>query len=52
MVDIRMPGGEVVRFPDELADQQIRGLIMRKYPGAIETVAAVDQLGGSGVEEH
>lgn len=52
MVDIRMPGGEVVRFPDELTNQQIRDLIMRKYPGAIETAATVDQLGGSGVEEH
>lgn len=48
MVDIRMPDGAVVRFPDELTDHQIRGLILRKYPHAIEAHAAVE----NGVDEH
>lgn len=32
MPDIRMPDGQVVRFPDDMPEQQIRGLIASKYP--------------------
>lgn len=32
MPDVRMPDGKVVRFPDTMSEQQIRGLIASRYP--------------------
>lgn len=45
MVDVRMPDGQVVRFPDGLTEQQIGWLIRMKYPDVLE---AVEQLGPKG----
>jgi len=47
-IDIRMPDGQIVRFPDSLTDQQIRGLIMRRYPGAVRAMEALDEVDASG----
>lgn len=49
MVDVRMPDGQVVRFPDDLTDQQIGWLIKRKYPGVLE---AVEQLGAKDLADR
>jgi DNA-binding MarR family transcriptional regulator len=42
MVDITMPDGVTVRFPDEMSETQIRGLIASKYPREVaqQTIAA------------
>lgn len=32
MTDVRMPDGQVVRFPDDMPKEQIKGLIASKYP--------------------
>jgi hypothetical protein len=32
MVDITMPDGQVVRFPDTMSETSIKGLIAQKYP--------------------
>ncbi|KKC34602.1 hypothetical protein [Devosia psychrophila] len=32
MVDVRMPDGVVVRFPDDMPDDQIRTMIAGKFP--------------------
>lgn len=44
MPDIRMPDGQVVRFPDTMSEQQIRGLIASKYP---REVGAANSAGPS-----
>src|SRR5688572_29091867 len=42
MPDIRMPDGQVVRFPDTMSETQISGLIASKYPREVgEANAAV-----------
>lgn len=36
MPDVSMPDGQVVRFPDNMPPEQIRGLIAQKYPQAVQ----------------
>lgn len=40
MPDVRMPDGTVVRFPDEMPKEQIRGLIASKFPDAAPKTVA------------
>lgn len=40
MPDIRMPDGEVVRFPDTMTQTQISGLIAHKYPREVGGAAS------------
>jgi hypothetical protein len=37
MPDVQMPNGDIVRFPDEMPSEQIRGLILQKFPDAGKT---------------
>jgi hypothetical protein len=43
MVDVKMPDGAIVRFPDDMPATEIRALIERKFPD----VAAQAKAGGS-----
>lgn len=36
MPDVRMPDGTVVRFPDDMPDDQIKGMIAQKFPEAVQ----------------
>lgn len=40
MPDIRMPDGQVVRFPEHFTETQIRGLIASKYPREVGAYGA------------
>lgn len=40
MVDIRMPDGRVVHFPDDVTEQQIREFMMRSHPRVSGGMAA------------
>lgn len=39
MPNVRMPDGVVVRFPDDMPDEQIRGLIASKFPDTAKPAA-------------
>lgn len=40
MPDIRMPDGQVVRFPDDMPAAQIKGMIAQKYPREVGAAGA------------
>lgn len=40
MPDIRLPDGQVARFPDEMSETTIRGLIAQKYPREVGEAAS------------
>jgi hypothetical protein len=35
MPNVKMPDGQIVRFPDDMPSEQIRGMIAQKFPDAI-----------------
>lgn len=43
MTDVRMPDGQVVRFPDDMAHDQIKALIQTKYPDQM-AAATIDEI--------
>ena len=47
MPDVRMPDGAVVRFPNDMPPDQIRGLILQKFPELGSNDAASAPRGGS-----
>lgn len=53
MPDVRMPDGTVVRFPDDMPQDQIKGMIAQKFPEVAQpkpsVMADVAQSGVSGV---
>lgn len=40
MPDIQMPDGQIVRFPDEMSETSIKGLIAQKYPKEVGSIGA------------
>lgn len=46
MVDVRMPDGVVVRFPDSMSRDQIKGMIATKFPDAVKDKAPVQSPEG------
>lgn len=44
MPDIRMPDGQVVRFPDTMSETNIRGLIAQRYPKEIGEAGAAKPM--------
>lgn len=40
MPDIKMPDGQVVRFPDTMSETSIRGLIAQRYPAEVGAAGA------------
>lgn len=39
MPDVKMPDGTMVRFPDDMPPDQIRGMIAQKFPDAVKGLA-------------
>lgn len=50
MPDVKMPDGVVVRFPDDMPQEQIRGLILQKFPD-VEQRAAPQQQTQAPIQE-
>ncbi len=46
MADVRMPDGTVVRFPDTMSREQIKGLITTKFPDAVPTQTPTEGAAG------
>lgn len=44
MPDIKMPDGQVVRFPDEMSETSIKGLIAQKYPREVGEMGAAKPM--------
>ena len=39
MPTVRVPDGRLVNFPDDMANDEIKGIIKEKFPEAFETTA-------------
>ena len=44
---VNMPNGDPVNFPDDMPDEQIRGMIASKFPAAVKQTGFLDRVGAN-----